>query len=286
MFLGELGEGRAHLEQAAECYRREHHRAHVLLYAYDCGVIARSSLSWCLWFLGYPDQARARLQEALALAEELTHPPSLALAQGLGCVLHSLRRDVGAVGKLAQACVQLSTEHGFPYSLGMGVVFGGWALANQGQIEAGSEQMHQATAQAIGMGIGVGHPHRLTLLAQIFGNAGRAEDGLPLLAEALDASRRTGECVYDAEIHRVRGELLLAQGDEVSAEASFRDAIRVARAQDAKSWELRAAISLCRLLQKRGKRRKARRQLAAVYSWFTEGFDTADLQEARALLDI
>jgi predicted ATPase len=123
------------------------------------------------------------------------------------------------------------------------------------------------------------------LLAEAYGRAGRADEGLELLAEALEASHRTGECVYDAEIHRLKGELLLAQGDEAGAEARFRRAIEVAREQSAKSWELRATTSLCRLWQKQGKRRKARRELAGVYNWFTEGFDTADLKEAKALLD-
>jgi predicted ATPase len=283
MFLGELDQGRTCLERAVACYAPEHHRSHVLLYAYDCGVIARASLSWALWFLGYPDRALGRLEEALTLAEELSHPPSLALAQGLGCVLHVLRRNAQAVGGLAEACIHLSSEQGFPYSLGMGVIFRGWALAQQGQVEVGSGEMYQAMASAKAMGIGVGHPHRLTLLAEVYGSAGRVEDGLSLLAEALDTSRCTEECVYDAEIHRVKGELLLVQGG--NAEASFQHAIEIARGQSAKSWELRATTSLCRLWQKQGRRKKACRELAAVYNWFTEGFDTADLKEAKALLD-
>jgi predicted ATPase len=285
MFLGKLDQGRAHLERAVACYDREYHRSHVLVYAYDCGVIARSSLAWALWFLGYPDQALAQVQESLALAEELVHPPSLALAQGLGCVLHAVRRDARAVRELAEACIHLSSEQGFPYSLGMGVIFRGWALAHQGWVEEGSGEMHQAMVQAQVMGIGVGHPHRLILLAQIYGNSGRVGEGLELLAEALDASRCTGECVYDAEIHRVKGELLLLQRDESEAKVSFQRAIEVASGQSAKSWELRAATSLCRLWQKQGKRKKARRELAATYNWFTEGFDTADLKEAKALLE-
>jgi DNA-binding SARP family transcriptional activator/predicted ATPase len=285
MFLGELDQGRAHLEQAVNCYSREHHRSHVLLYAYDCGVIARSSLAWALWFLGYPNQALEQMQGSLTLAEALVHPPSLALAQGLGCVLHAVRRDAQAVRELAEACIHLSNERGFPYSLGMGVIFRGWALAQQGQVEEGSGKMHQAMTQAQSMGIGVGHPHRLILLAQIYGNSGRVGEGLELLAEALDISRRTGECVYDAEIHRVKGELLLLQGAEAGAEASFQRAIEVARGQDAKSWELRATTSLCRLWQEQGKHKKARRELAAIYGWFSEGFDTADLQEAKALIE-
>ena len=152
-------------------------------------------------------------------------------------------------------------------------------------MEEGIAEMHQSLAGFQAMGAEIGHPHRLATLAEAYGRAGRAEEGLPLLAEALDVSHRTGERYYDAESHRLKGELLLLQGNEAGAEASFHQAIGVAREQSAKSWELRATTSLCRLWQKQGKRRKARLELAAVYNWFSEGFDTADLQEAKALLD-
>jgi predicted ATPase len=181
--------------------------------------------------------------------------------------------------------IRLSSEQGFPYCLNMGIVFRGWALAQQGRMEEGIAEMHQALVSNRSMGVGMGGPERLLHLAEAYGKAEQPEEGLPLVTEALEASRYTGECIYSAEIHLGRGELLLAQGDEAGAEASFSEAIEVAREQSAKSWELRATTSLCRLWQKQGKRRKARRELAAVYGWFSEGFDTADLQEAKVLLE-
>jgi DNA-binding SARP family transcriptional activator/predicted ATPase len=285
MFMGELDQARVRLEQSAAGYDPQQHYYYLLLSGHDVGAGTLLHLSWTLWFLGYPDQARDRVEEALALARELVHLPTLALAQGLGCVLHVYRNDVRSTEALVDACIDLSIEQGFPYWLNMGTTFRGWVLARQGRVEEGCALLRQADVEAQAMGIGVGHPHRLTLLAEAYGNAGRAEEGLLLLMEALDASRCTGECVYDAEIHRVRGELLLLRGDEAGAEASFRHAVEVAHRQSAKSWDLRATTSLCRLWQKQGKRKKARRELAAVYNWFTEGFDTADLQEARALLE-
>jgi DNA-binding SARP family transcriptional activator/predicted ATPase len=285
MFMGELDQARVRLEQSAAGYDPQQHYYYLLLSGHDVGAGTLLHLSWALWFLGYPDQARDRVEEALTLAGELVHLPTLALAQGLGCVLHVYRNDVQSTEALVDACIDLSIEQGFPYWLNMGTTFRGWALARQGRTEEGCALLRQADVEAQAMGIGVGHPHRLTLLAEAYGNAGRAEEGLPLLAEALDASRRTGECVYDAEIHRVKGELLLLQGAEAGAEASFQRAIEVARGQNAKSWELRATTSLCRLWQKQEKREEAHQQLAAVYGWFSEGFDTADLKEAKALIE-
>jgi DNA-binding SARP family transcriptional activator/predicted ATPase len=283
--LGEFAQARSYLEKAIAFYNPERHHPLTLLYGYDFGVATLSTLAWALWFLGYPDQALARGQEALALAQELAHPFSLAMVRGLACLLHAFRRDVQSVKGSAEVCAQLSAQHAFPYWAVFGVFFRGWALARLGQVEEGGEEMYKGIVSTQAMGTEVACALRLAMLAEVYREAGRIEDGLHLLAEASETSGRTGEQVYGAEVHRLRGELLLMQGDEVGAEASFQRAVEVARGQSAKSWELRATTSLCRLWQRQGKREEAHRRLADIYGWFTEGFDTPDLQDAEALLE-
>jgi DNA-binding SARP family transcriptional activator/predicted ATPase len=294
LFLGEFTQTRAHLEQAIAFYERQRQHSLAFTYGFDHGVACLSFASWALWALGYPDQAVQRSQEALALAQELAHPLSMAFANSFASILNAFRRDVPLAQELAETCICLSTEHRFPYWLASGVFLHGWTLAKQGQTEKGIAQIRQGIADYHDTGAGVGRSHQLASLAEAYGQTGQVEEGLTVLAEALATVDRTGERFYEAEIHRLKGELLLAdcsldiETRLRDAETCFQRAIEVACQQQAKTWELRAVMSLCRLWRSRkpaGKREEARELLADVYYWFTEGLDTPDLQEARSLLE-
>jgi predicted ATPase len=239
-----------------------------------------------LWLLGYPAQALALLHDALALALELSHPFSLAYARCLAALGYQVRRDVPAVHEQAEAAVALATEHSFPLWAAVGTCARGWALAMQGQGAEGMAQVRQGIAAWQSTGVVLIVPYICTLLADICDHLGHPEDGLQALAEAHTLVEQHEERWWEAEIHRLRGVLLLRQPGTPpeKAEACFRRALDVARHQQAKSLELRAAMSLARLWQQQGKRTEAYALLAPVYSWFTEGFDTADLQEAKELL--
>ncbi len=189
--------------------------------------------------------------------------------------------------------ITLSNEQGFAFYVAQGTILWGWALAERGQREKGIVQMHQGLAAYQAMRSEIMRPYWLALLAEAYGKVGQAEEGLSVLAEALATVDKTGERWYEAEVYRLKGELTLKQSRvqrlassvQKEAEECFHKAIDIARRQQAKSWELRAVTSLARLWQQQGKKDEARRVLAEVYGWFTEGFDTADLQEAKALLD-
>jgi predicted ATPase len=180
----------------------------------------------------------------------------------------------------------LAAEQGFLFFLGSGSALQGWALVEQGQIEEGIAQIRQGLAALRLIGAEAHRPYYLALLADAYGKAGQNEEGLRALTEALALVNKTEARYYEAELHRVHGELLLLRNDlnAAQAESCFRQAIEVARKQSAKSWELRATISLARLLKRQGNREEARTMLGEIYGWFTEGFDTADLKDAKALL--
>ncbi len=180
----------------------------------------------------------------------------------------------------------LSTGQGFAFWLAMGTMLRGWALAEQGQVEEGIAQIREGLAAWRATGSELWRSHLLTLLAEAYGKGGQAEEGLTAVDEALAIVERTEERFYEAELHRLKGELLLQQFPDThpEAEACFHQSIAVARRRQAKSWELRAATSLARLWQQQGKQTEARELLAPVYNWFTEGFDTADLKDAKTLL--
>jgi predicted ATPase len=236
--------------------------------------------------LGYPGQALQKSHEAITLAGELSHSYSLALALYLAAELHRYRREAEIAHERVEAFMALGTEHGFAQLLARGTILRGWVLVEQGQGEAGIAQMRQGIAAHQAAGVEAGLQH-LALLAQAHGKAGQAEEGLTVLAEALAAVEKTEQRAHEPELHWLRGELLLRQAvpDEPRAEACFQQALAVARRQQAKSWELRSAMSLSRVWQHQGRRAEARELLAPIYGWFTEGFDTPDLQEAKALLE-
>jgi class 3 adenylate cyclase/predicted ATPase len=284
---GEYALARTHAEQGIALADPRGQRAMAFRYDVVPGVICLECAAQALWCLGYPRQALRRSQEALALAQELAHPLSLALTQHWATWLHYRRGEVLAVHAQAETLLTLASAQGFPLYVGHGTYWRGWALARQGQGEAGLAQMHQGLAALLATGHEAARPRYLVLLAEVARQVGEVEEGLRLLAEALTAFEAGGQGDLLAEAHRLQGDLLLRHRapDAAQAEACFQQALAIARRQQAKSWELRAAISLARLWQQQGKCQEAHDLLAPVYGWFTEGFDTADLQEAKALLE-
>ncbi|MBI3756895.1 MAG: tetratricopeptide repeat protein, partial [Deltaproteobacteria bacterium] len=313
--LGEFAHARAYLEQGIALYDPHQHRFLAFRYGQDPGVFCLCYLVRMLWFLGHPEQARQRSQEAIALAQELSHPFSLALAYTFAALVHQLRREERETQEWAEKAIAVCLEHGFGFYSAMGAILRGGALVAQGEQTEGLEQIRHGLDAWRATGSELFRPHLLALLAETHGLRGKAEEGLAVLAEALDATQKSGTRFYTAELYRLKGELTLQQENQKSkvkeqkpvlslvegskipntqhptpstqaeAEAYFLKAIEIARQQDAKSWELRATTSLARLWQSQGKRHEAHTMLSVIYLWFTEGFDTKDLQDARALIE-
>jgi class 3 adenylate cyclase/predicted ATPase len=286
-FLGEYPTAQMHLEQAIALADPKTQRELMLRQYAVSGVTCLAWMALTLWCLGYPTRALRRCQEALTLAQSLAHPHSLALVRHLAAYLHQRRRKTSAVLAQAEALVSLATAQQFPLFAAMGTFWRGWALALQGQGEEGRAQIHQGLEEALAVGQALSQTTCLILLAEVAGHAGQVDEGLRLLTEALTAFEANERSDMLTEVYRLQGELLLCQtAPEIAqAEACFHQALDIARRQQARSWELRAAVSLSRLWQRQGKCLQARELLASIYNWFTEGFDTADLQEARALLE-
>jgi len=285
-WLGEFASARGHLEQTIALYNPQQHRSSAARSGQDPGVLCRAYSAWALGLLGYPDQALASIHEAVSLGRELSHPHSLVFALYLVASLHQLRRDVPATHEWAEATLALAREQLFPYWLAVGRITRGWALAHHGQGGEGIEEIRQGLAPYQATGAELGRPWFLALLAEAYGKAGRAEEGLHVVAEGLAVAANIGEGFFEAEQYRLKGELLLAHSLEKQtvAESCFQHALDSARRQQAKWLELRTAVSLSRLWQHQGKRVEARALLAPICGWFTEGFDTVDFQEAKALL--
>ena len=285
-YLGEFVPARAHLDQALAVSAAPQDRSSPSLFDGAARVLALGTTAYVLWLLGYPDQALTRSHAMLTYAQELQHAFSLARALHNVMTLHKLRGEANAAQEWAEAALAIMTEQGFGQNLGTTTFTRGWALAAQGRHEEGMAQMRQGLAARRAVGAGITLAEYSARLGEAYGRIGQAEAGLRLLAEALAVVDK-GDRWYEAELHRLKGELLLRQAvpDAPQAEACFQQALAVARRQQAKSWELRAAMSLSRLWQQQGKRAEARELLAPIYGWFTEGFDTPDLQEAKALLE-
>jgi predicted ATPase len=293
--LGELASAREHLELGIALHDPQQNRSLAWAGSHP-GVACLSYMAWVLWHLGYPDQALKRSYEALTLAQELSHPFTLAFALNWTAWLHQSRREEQPTREQAEATITLSTEQGFPLWLAWGTILRGWALAEQGQAEEGITQMRQGLAAWQATGAKNFRLHFLASLADTHRKVGQADEGLTLLAEALATVKETEERYWEAELYRLHGELLLAQEGyrlqavgfrekAEEAEECFLKAIEIARQQRAKSLELRVVMSLARLWQQQGKKEEARTMLAEIYDWFTEGFDTKDLQEAKALIE-
>ena len=285
--LGAWPAARMHLEEARARYTSDQRSTPAFRMGVDPGVACRMFAAMALWLLGFPAQALTRLHEALALAHRLSHPYSLAWARSWAAVVAQLRRDVPAAHEHAEVAVALATEQGFPLYAALGTIVRGWALALQGQGEEGMAQVRQGTAAWRETGAAWFVPYFCTVLAEVADHLGHPEDGLQALAEAYTLVEQHEERWWEAEVCRLRGVLLLRQTGtpQAEAEACFQQALDVARRQQTKSLALRAAMSLARLWQQQGKWTEAHELLAPIYGWFTEGFDTADLQEAKALLE-
>jgi predicted ATPase len=289
--LGEFQAARAHLEQGTTV-ATSHLAQHAVLLdsgSQDPRVSCLTWLALALWALGFPDQARQRSDAGLALAQELIHPHNLTVALVQWLCLQQLCRTfrMPTTHERVEDMMRLATEHGFAQLIGLGTFFQGLTLAEQGQGEAAIVHMRQGLEAYRATGAVVRQPMRLAPLAEEYGKSGQVEAGLVVLAEALTLVETTGEHWWEAELHRLKGELLLqlSPDNHSGAASCCQIALDVARNQQAKSWELRAATSLAQLWQRQGKRATARQVLAEVYGWFTEGFDTTDLQEAKALLE-
>jgi class 3 adenylate cyclase/predicted ATPase len=285
-WLGEFAAARSHLEQGVALYDAQQRQSHIFLYGYDAGVACMGFGAWALWFLGFPDQALRRAQAALSVARELDHPFSLAFGLQFVAQLHHYRREYALARDLATEVIAISSEQGFPLWSGMGTIVRGWALAKEGRGIEGLAQVRQGIVEWQKTGFELEWPHFLAMLAEVHETVDQPREGLKRLAEARAAADKTGEGFWDAEIHRLHGEfsLQVAATETGRAEESFLKAIEIARRQQAKSLELRAVVSLCRLWKCLGKKDEARQTLAAIDAWFTEGLDTPDLGEAKALL--
>jgi predicted ATPase len=295
--LGQFASARTHLEQGVALYDSERHRvdgSRAFVYSQDTGTMCLAYAAWVLGHLGYMDQALQRGRQALSLAHELAHPFSIAFASQFLASVHRFRREGRATQELAEATIALAREQGFPYWVAGGTFVRGLALVEQGQKEEGIAQIRQGIDAWKAMGIErLGQPS--ILLAEVYGQVGQTEDGLALLARALSEAQDSGEQWWTAELYRIKGQLMLQKlsvpnpqsptpNPQAEAEACFHKAIEIAQRQQAKSLELRAVTSLSRLWQSQGKKTEARQILAEIYGWFTEGFATGDLQEAKALL--
>ncbi len=285
---GEFSRAREHAEEAIGLYDPQDYRdRHYPYNRADAGVLVLGLASGVLWQLGYPDQALAKIREARALERELSHPFSQANVACFAAILHLYRREYRAALEEAEALTALSSEHGFFFHSAIGTLCRAEALALLGQLDEGIAGMRAALDANRTSGLEWGASQPLAVLAQALGNAGQVEEGLAVLAEAQAFVARTGERFHEAELHRIQGDLLLAlpTPDPAHAEVAFREALEVARRQSARSWELRAATSLARLLRDQDRSDEACAVLQPVYDWFTEGFDTAGLKDAKALLE-
>ena len=296
-FLGDFATASTDFEQALALYDPQKRRVPRALH--DPSVASLSYNTLALYQRGYPDQGLAATQAALARAHELSHPISICFALMNAALLHQFRREAELVRSRAEAVIALATEHDFPEWLPQAMSVRGWALALLGQEAEGIRLLVEGLAGQLRIGLETRRSRYLALLAEAYGHSGQTEEGLTTVREGLAFVERTGERIYEAELYRLKGELLLNAERRTmnaerktqepphsgQAEVSFQKALDVARQQEAKSFELRAATNLARLWQSQGKTREARDLLTPVYEWFTEGFDTADLKDAQVVLE-
>jgi len=285
MFTGMFTSSRSHLEAGLALYDPVSHRSLVHHAAHRPDVHAKAELGIVLFCLGYPEQALVRSNEAIAEARKLAHPPTLAVSLALGTELLSLVGDIGAMDQRAGQLAAVAAEQDFPRWGAMGAICRGWVKVKSGDVAEGISLLRSGSAAYRATGAELWMPHYVAFLTKAYEIAGQAQEAEALLDEALRIVERTGERWFVAELNRHKGRLLLRQGHSEAAEELYRKALSIARQQEAKLWELRAAASLARLRRDQGRGAEARDILTPVYGWFTEGFDTPDLREARALLD-
>ena len=287
VFMGEFEQARSHNDEGFALYDFEKHREHAFVYGADPGMIFLTLGSWALWNLGYPEQALKRTEEALKLTEEFKHPHSRAFAVSVNANIFYNCGDWEACERMSDEAIALSTEHGFPFWLGWGTIMKGAVQIQQGSIADGIALIEQGLKRFEQAGVGMGRPTHLAYLAAAHNTLGHHEEALKLLADGIEIVEHRQGDMYEAELHRLKGGLLLTadSGNQAEAESCFRKALDVACRQNAKSLQLRAAMSLANLDRSQGKSGDARAELSPVFDWFTEGFETKDLVDAKALLD-
>ena len=286
LWLGDLQAARNHGEQGMRLYDREQHRSLAFLFGgHDPGVCCRMQSGVALWFLGYPDCARERSRTGMAMARELSHVGTIVNELPFDGIVNQLCGDVVAVREIAESLTSLSTEHGFPQWLAVGNILSAWVLA-QNRGESPSARLRRAINEYRSGANQLYVPYFLGLLAAIQLTHGELAEGLDTVVSALGLTGGKGSRLMDPELLRLKGELIVAldPGAKADAEVAFCQSIDIAQRQSSKSWELRAAMSMARLWRDQDKSQQARELLAPIYGWFTEGFDTLDLKEAKALL--
>ena len=285
MFAGRFALSRSHLEEVLALYDPISHRSLVHQAGFYPQLESQTFLGIVLFCLGYPDQALARSNAAVAEARRLAHPPSLASSLAVGARLLSLVGDDAALDERADRLVAVATEQGFPFHRAAGTNYRGWVRVKNGDVAEGISLLRSGLTAYRATGAEAWMPSNIALLAGACGIAAQVEEALTLLDDALKITERTGERWFAAELNRHKGQLLLRQGHAEAAEELYHKALGTAEEQGAKLWELRAAVSLAQLRRDQGRHTEARDLLAPVYGWFTEGFDTEDLKEAKALLE-
>ena len=300
--LGELSQARMHGEHAIAVYDAEAHRPDAARFGGDPKVMSCSHTALVLWLLGYPDRALKRCKEGLGLARELGVPFALTYALICEAFFHLLRRDGAAAQALAEEVIAVSTQHGFATRIAQGTIYRGGAFVLQGHLEEGIALLQQGLTATRASGSDMLRSHYLGLLVEAYAEGGQVAEGCVRLNEAFQMVDTHAERVCEAELYRLKGELFLndergMMNDEwrtrkvkslphaTEAEECFQNAIEIARNQNAKSWELRAATSLARVWQQQGKKAEAFQLLSEIHDWFTEGFDTVDLQAAKVLIE-
>ena len=282
MVLGRFASSRSHLEQALALYDPVSHASLVQKTGVNPGLGSQAFLGIVLFCLGHPDQGLAQSNAAVAEARGLAHLPSLAGMLSIGATLVG----VDAVfGQWVDELVAIATEQGFPYWRAQGTILRGWLAVENGDVPEGIFRLRSCLAAYRAIGTQNWMAYYVALLASACKIAGHIEEAMALLDESLRIVETTGECWFAAELNRLKGYLMLSQGRSDAAEELYRKALGIAREQEAKLWELRTAASFARLRLDQGRRTEARDLLAPVYGWFTEGFNTQDLKEAKALLD-
>jgi TolB-like protein/DNA-binding winged helix-turn-helix (wHTH) protein/class 3 adenylate cyclase/predicted ATPase len=285
LVAGRFASSRSHLEQMLALYDPASHRSLVHQAGFHTQVGSRAYLGNVLFCLGYPDQASVQSSAAIAEARRLGHSSSLAASLAIDARLLSLAEDDTALNRQSNELVALSIERGFPLWVALGTIYQGWVKVRDGDMAQGLNIMRGSLESYRATGTELWLPHFFALLAGACESMGQAEEGLALLEQALQIANRIGERWYAAELNRRKGWLVLRQGQPAAAGELYRKALGIAREQEARLWELRAAASLARLWCDQGRRAEANDLLAPVYGWFTEGFDTPDLKDARAVLD-
>jgi len=282
---GELVASRHEFEETAKVHDAGQRNRYVELYRFDPGIQAESESVRTLWLLGFPDQARKKMETTLELARRLDIPLSLAFALRSAAWLFQNLRQPELVKETAETCVALCDEHGIVLEKAWVSTSYGWAVARLTNVEQGIQITCDALKTQLLIGAQVARPQALAVLADTFGTAGRIQEAMTVVEEGLTVSAQNDEPYYDAELWRLKGELLKTQEKMAEAESCFQKAIEISHQQAAKSLELRASTSLARFWQKQNRSRDAQRLLSGIYAWFTEGFDSADLKEAASLLN-